>query len=990
MSNSEITDKEVAASDDDEASPAELLDSNLDDRYSREFTIADDDHPLVVTAGSKEELKSSVPPRVHRMLSDELYQDPDVFWREWLQNHVAACIREAQRVIRTEHPDGADALYNTIEHDHPDLTDTRTIRLPKTQRAILRLARDFGYDPTIEFIVNADQRKVTSIDNGIGMTTGEAIEAWNEPVQSGSGTDQLSAGTKGIGSLTWFAISGDDGLAMVKTRTRRETTAKGTPVPQRDRDGYWFAAYLGGILPASGDIEDEFYGTKFEIPVREDLNMASFQSSLERYLDLPPVGVVYTYKEDGVSNTEEYRPTAFGQHIGDRDDDSHPAIRIERPGEFNIALDTSDYILNTNKYKHRHEDDTWLLNFAIDRNEDSELEFETMYNDQLQLENEQGLLVAGPNRGKLHRNVDTLAGDVADIENPTTPMPDVPLPEPTSSRDEFKRDEALTRFLTYANFLAKREEVDRIADFVNGMLDTADTEDLLKYLRRNSERYPLFRKMAAEHGDGLTSASTIWSWFSEQPKFDFDPTDAPQRAIREHQTNYRGEVHPDRYKDRKFVQREHPSHHVPKLLAKLEKSYSWAKKGYGNPDRKKNRKKKALWEILVKGGNWPIFVGATLNQDKCKVIWNTYPKAAIMKTRSYAAWQKPPWHARLVKNVPLDTEEDHRFNVPDSIVQERQTAKARTKGAVNVDADLKIRTEGQANVQLRKSWSDVHDALVDADFGDYVSPIDGDTLVVFQRGDDRAISDNYGLSGYPGVSIVNTTKGQARDLLQFEQVFDYDGLREHIESLSFPAYYPTNGRYYEVDFMDLYADKQSMMCRHEDARLAALLQRKDHKEVDYWKSRQHYLHGSELMLDKFYDSDKVEDDARVVFYTRDQMKWLHVHFDYYTGRDVGKNPNTLFVYSTNSYRPNRNLRRNVVGFDAKGYSNMDRDFKRTQHPAWNRSSSSWKRHTSHRLNGVETEMYLACRDLGIDPYDFGDNPEQLRYLLTQRCKGGRR
>jgi hypothetical protein len=345
--------------DDDDTvngSPVERIERDLPQKVHRNFVASSDDHALVETAGTKEALLSNVPVDIQQVVAQGLYEEDDVFFREYIQNAIAACVREGRRVVRNIY--GDDALYRYVTHDHPSLDGERQIKLPKKARDILDLAREHGYVPNIEIEVNYDESKLIVRDNGIGMTTGEVIEVWKEPAQSGSGRDQASAGNKGIGSLTWVNIAGEDGAMIVRTATRREQTADGQPVPQRDRDGFSFFTFFGGVVPIENEVEDGFYGTEFEIPVPDSHDMTTFKDKAAKYCDILPVEVTWYETENGITEDSEFEASAPTDQY-----DREPPISIERPGEFSVYLGPAELVP-----KGHGDDDTWLLDNPIDRN----------------------------------------------------------------------------------------------------------------------------------------------------------------------------------------------------------------------------------------------------------------------------------------------------------------------------------------------------------------------------------------------------------------------------------------------------------------------------------------------------------------------------------------------------------------------------------------------------------------------------------------------
>lgn len=994
-------------SDDETDSPAEKMRSTIEEKFHRDFTAASDDHPLAVTAGSKEALRSDTPVQVQEILSEGLYESPDAFMREWKQNHIAAIVREAKRRIIEEY--GEDLLFYTIEHDHEELDGPRQIRLPKSSEDVLDTARELGFIPTIEFVVDHDEQKLTTRDNGIGMTTGEVIEVWNEPAVSGSGVDLSSAGNKGIGSLTWVTIAGKEGAMVGQTRTRRMETLSGKTVPQRDRDGFNFVSYFGGVLPVDGPVPDGFYGTKFEIPVRDDIDTHQFFGWMEDYTDVLPVQIDWHEIEDGVRDEEEFERTTFWDRY-----DEEPSIQIDRPGEFRIALDTPAIV----KKGGRH-NDTFLLDNPIDRNASYNQSFDTLWNEHIQILNEQGLIVAGPHRGMLASEVDELHGDVHDIEDPDAPMPDVPLPEPVSSRDTLKNDEALDRFLTYANHLATQEEIDRVAEYVNGYLDADDVNEALEFIRERGTEYELFTKLVSNHKRStiLKHADRLYEWFDERDEIDFDGDDC------DHRTDADGNVVTNDNDEPLDDYTTHEKWDHIDLLAKMRESVDYATKStYGDPNKKSNRSSDTLGHVLTQAKCWPIFAGGTINQDRARVITNTYPDAAMLKIKSYGKFQGEPFNATKVKNVPFkrDAEGADAWDIPDSIHEKRTTQSAARSSSGDGDGDgddgpgkpedfedrpVDVRHTENAAIDTRTNIGDIMSGIADTDWGDTLvtdddsrsggTPLSHPWMVVFPSTEDENISDHWWLSQY--AAIVKANRSESDALLQYPQVFTLDDFEAMLADTLIDTYDPfseTGSSATIADLMD--HDKRVVWFDKDSHRAQRLLAALKHDDAEYLPdpSDDRYEYARSAVVEKFcakfdWDNpDEVDDGDWTIALFPERDSTTHERLRrYLNGFYEMDDPEDYQMFFGDTHSLGMN------GLTERRPTWMRKTAERGAYPEWSNDSDAWERlnesgggYHSNPPNGHEKEMYRAVRDAGIDPYDH--DAERFGRLLRELLPEG--
>lgn len=779
-------------------SPAEVVKSALGEDLYRDFVAAGDDHPLVREAGTKAALMSQTPAEVLKLLSDDLYQDPEVFWREWLQNHESACIREAKRVVKAT--EGIEELYHFIPHEHEALDEPRTLKLPKSSEEILAAAREYGYDPVVEFRVNHDERMIVTQDNGIAMTTGEVINVWKEPARSASGGDQSSAGNKGIGALTCFSMCGEQGAVMVKTRTRREHTIHtDEPVPGYDREGYHFYSFLGGVIPVPGEVEDGFYGTRFEIPVQEGVNLSNVKDDLKSYAEVSPVKILWTEIRNGGEATDEIEATTFfGQYS------EEPAIQVDRPGEFALAIDRPGVVK-----KSIGDTDTWLLDMPIDRN--TSVSLDTLWNDHVQIRNEQGLIIAGPNRGLRAAQVDALHDD------------DVVMPQPTADRDRLERGDDTDAFWRYLSEVAQQKETEEYAEFFNEYIQR-DLTDALGYVVEHISDYQLLVKMLKSHGGhGLhESPAKLYNYFDAHDAFEFDASVTPRKAITKTANN--GDRQPPRR-----ARASHPKYEHLKLLVRLQEEIEFfTTHNSGDPNKSRNRGEAPIYEVLARDhvNHENIFVGRSLNQDRTRVAIANRDCPLVVKASSYGEWLGAPFHAEKLVDVPFK-QGDHEWSVPDNI-HENHTATTPDTETVGSHA-LKLRTEyGTQSIDYRSSVEAFEEKMSDVPFGNEIYGLVMDStnehrwVVLFPTTHERNVTDHTDWQRYAAIALATAT--EAERLLEIPQVFLPEEFEAFLAAAPVETYDPYTGAFETVRVDDLPAmDAGSVFVNPSETNLVNLL-----------------------------------------------------------------------------------------------------------------------------------------------------------------------
>lgn len=996
----------------EQKSPAELVKRHLPEKLKREFELASDDHPLVKSAGTKAALQSQTPPEVLKLLSDELYVETDVFFREWLQNHIAAVTREAKRRIKNEY--GPAALYYTVEDEWNG--ETREIMLPRKPKDIIDHAKQLGYAPSIEFIVDHDDGSLTTRDNGIGITTGEAMTAWLEPAISGSGTDLSSAGNKGIGSLTWVTISDLKEAAMlVKTRTLREQMVSGDAVPQRDRDGYVFYSYFGGILAVPGEVEDGFYGTEFKIPIGEDVDADEFFDAIKQYTDVLPTTVSWVEIKNGQRNEEELISKSFLDRYPDT-----LSVTLDRPGEFTLVLGKPDTV-----EKRRKTDDTFLLDNPIDRNTSWNQKLDTLYNDHLQIHNEQGLIIDGPHRGEYVDDVDELSGKVSDIERAIkedAEMPDIPLPQPVASRDSLKNDESHERFFEYLDHVAQKHEKQLIYDYLDEILDADSPEAAIDVVREHGDRWSFLNKAFRKHAPyGVPSRlDNLANWVDTIDSVAFDLSEGTEPALLEHDELTK----PSDVGD-KLRTEHHPDADLLRLIKMLSQEVDVATADTeGDPNLKENRRSSVLLgNIIGTEQRWPVFIGATLNEDRCEVIFHeeNYPNAVVIKTRKYNHWQNSPIDVSLVKNVPFNRSEadetDEDWHIPQTVHDRNTKSKTPSQNdsngewvqdATNIqERRVKIRCTENSAVDYTTTIGKLMKAADSHSGGQITAEVwtgkrtvnkslNHDSIIVFPTTSDTNISDHYHMSEH--AVLVRCNASESRALLGYDCVYTMDEYIEETGSMMLTVYDPftNNGWEARLDSILEDIDRTAFVSESSTTLWNAIA---GNEICGVEPTHEHYDAARKEVLQSIKVGDNKLKRTDGVWYPKTDLpvsddklnRWVAVRLpmsksklstitSHVAAADYRSDtPADLFSVTMESLNRNEN-------FSTVRVRRLEQTVKRAIYPHW--SDEAWNRlNESYRgPESYEKELLRACRDLGIDPTDHPDGKlERAIVHLATRC-----
>lgn len=703
-----------------------------------DLNAIDEDHAFAQYAGHKNTIKQKVADdALGEFLADMIYDSNSAFVREFLQNAETACIRAAKCLLR-QHPDYGTEWLNremwvrsdtgelvargkdeqSVLADFDIATDAvRHISLPRAIEDVLEAAKNIGYEPQIEVELRRDDRQVIIEDNGIGMTMEEIDKAYNTVLNSGVRGDEDTGGKYGIGSLTYANLTGLDGKMIAETWTRLpESDPK---FNDYDKTPTKFSAYLGGIDGIPGDeYKLDGKGTRFEIPVQDEVDLGRFSGWVEDYASGLRIPVLYTKEAGGMNlENEEYGGESFLERFGDS------PVQIHRPGEF-TALAGPDIEVG---YR---DPDTWLVSMEIDRN--TYVTVESFWDVVVQIHDEQGRIIAGPHRGMHADDLDELHED------------DIPTPQPTGDRDRLKDNDNSKRFWRYLASEVEEYELAQVSEIAEAMQEADHPADAI---RDESEDWVLLKQMVDYHGGrNVTSTHSGFDEFLDE--YDAFP-------------DYDEET--------------------SKQVYRLFKEVGWAEQGSRNPNLKGGRTQTKLGDILSSVPPENVYMGVSISKDLCKIVYNTHDNAAVIgvsKASDYSDYEEAFGFTKL-KTIPRTQSDDHEFDVPDDIhARNNQPAltsddDSDSKPEDVADRNLKIRCKNTNNSIDKRMTVNRFREYMEND-----SSFDGKKYVIaFPRGADyENISDHYGMQKY--AALVSVTQAEYGAINEFDRVFTLEAFKE--------------------------------------------------------------------------------------------------------------------------------------------------------------------------------------------------------------------
>lgn len=674
----------------------------------KNLEAADGEHPLAIASGSTGSIKQQVDDEVVLdYLSDKIYGGPDSTIREYLANAETACIRAAETLLKQDGGFEDDDFY-TADEEHPDYDEEkRADRQPQRRMfpsEILHAAQvHVGYDPTIEIEWYEADNLLVIQDNGIGFTPREVTDVLAVTGHSGVRDRGDVSGQFGMGVMSAHKMCGKEGSYTLITRTRRND------VPDWAQMSFAAYCYLGGYDQIEGEFPEGSYGSRFELPIQEDLddNYGSRYADdpivtkwVGKYAEYMRVPVLYHHFEDG--------ETVEDDEFGDKEfaEDYNGAV---------LTIDRPEFLA---KSYPSASNDTLLLSMPIERNY-SYAPPDAPWNVDIRLRNESGIVVEGPNQGLMpvdDTEYETMNDERREqyVRKSDVHSDDVTVPEPDASRDGLQKDERFWNWLGGQFKELYHSEIARIAASVS------DLDEL--------------RTLAADHPNQF---SFFMTGMEKVKPYSVKEGDG------------------DEYKD--IIESEvgvtFTEDFADELLL-LQQSIEIAPRGRTGVSKKRNRKSQKTWKILrdaADGGT--VYTGVNVNQKRAEVAWNTHDSnqvARIEKSSHYQKYLDIGWEKLQTVPYSEGSKGADQFSLPDKFKNGGSSSSSSSNAGLSApNRDLTIRQSSGRGDTTKKSVTEIESILESFHKHDKGNGIKigykehATELVLFPSSTDRNMSDWY-------------------------------------------------------------------------------------------------------------------------------------------------------------------------------------------------------------------------------------------------------
>jgi|GEM_PF-4802823 len=619
----------------------------------KNLQAADEGHALNIASGSTGSIKQKVDDEVVLdYLSDKIYGGPDSTLREYLANAETAVIRGGEEELKNEAGFTDDDFY-VVDDEHPEYDPDNADDEQPTRRLypreIIELARELaGFEPTIEIEWHEGDKLLVIQDNGIGFTPREVTDVLAVTGHSGVRDRGDVSGQFGMGVMSAHKMVGKEGAYTLITRTRRQD------VPEWAQSSFAAYCYLGGYDPIEGNLPEGSYGTRFELPVQEDLddNYGSRYSDtpvvtewVEKYAEWMRVPVLYHHFKDGDTvHDDEFGEQEFAEGY------NGAVLTIDRP-EF-LA-----------KSYPNASNETLLLSMPIKRNY-SYAPPDAPWSVDIRLRNEGGIVVEGPHHGLMP--VDDAEYEEMDAERREKFVRksdledgDVMLPEPTASRDELQKNETFWKWIGAEFDSLYKSEIARFIDLVDDIDDLAE--------------------LAVDDPNGF---SFLMVGLKNIKHYAIDDAADLKEELK------------------KSLDADKTEELCGQLLVLL-RGIQLAPRGQSGVSRKRNRKSERTWRVFrdaADGGD--VYMGVNINQKRAEVAWETHDNNQVVrvdKAAEYPEFETLGW--KMLKDVPISkaSKNASNYKIPDKVSTGSGKSNA---GLAAPERELTIRRDsGQDNTK---------------------------------------------------------------------------------------------------------------------------------------------------------------------------------------------------------------------------------------------------------------------------------------------------
>jgi len=246
---------------------AELYQTGKSSVEHSNIDASGEDHPF----GSEPKEFEAEMRTLIRKVADELYESWDETFREYLANAETATLQVQEWVENRE-----ESLYSEFD-----------------------LIVGDDYSPQVDVVWDKKADRVVISDNGIGMSGREVDVIFRQIGRSTARDDGSKSGNFGQGALSFVKYTGLDNAMIMTSHSRLND----------DNASYYVT--LAGVEPIRGSLDDDQYGTEFQLTAAQDKSDVNVRTAIEKYAQWMRVPV--RYEERGTDGS-----IVFQEDYGDK------------------------------------------------------------------------------------------------------------------------------------------------------------------------------------------------------------------------------------------------------------------------------------------------------------------------------------------------------------------------------------------------------------------------------------------------------------------------------------------------------------------------------------------------------------------------------------------------------------------------------------------------------------------------------------------------
>lgn len=270
----------------------------------------------------------------------------------------------------------ADDLYDSWEatvREYLANAETATLRVERyldnpQESPFEEMIVDSDYEPKIEILWDRKEESLTIKDNGIGMAAVEVDEIFRQIGHSAARDVGSMSGQFGMGALSFVKFVGLDSAMIMMTHSRLND------------DNAAYLVSLAGVEPIMGSLDDDEYGTKFQMTPKDDFDVRQAVRTYAEYQRVPVL-----YKEIDESGQEVFNEDWGDKKLVDEYDDHRITIGKKQSQAFEAYCSPEA----TGK--------TLLLSMDIDRNNGSSSQHGAPFPFDVRLLDESGKVIKSSN-----------------------------------------------------------------------------------------------------------------------------------------------------------------------------------------------------------------------------------------------------------------------------------------------------------------------------------------------------------------------------------------------------------------------------------------------------------------------------------------------------------------------------------------------------------------------------------------------------------------